>query len=76
MRTKVILILIFLILFAIVIIQNNQQVPFRLFFWHFFVPKVILIPVVFIIGFLFGLAVALAGQKPKKQAAPPSAAPF
>ncbi len=78
MRTKVILFLVFLILFAIIIVQNNQDIPFKIFFWNMIVPKVILVPLLFALGFLFGLAVCLSSRrkKPRKsEPAPPAPAP-
>jgi len=66
MKTKVILLLVFLTLFAVIIIQNNQNIPFRVFLWSFDLPKVILVPLLFVLGFLFGFAVALAGSRSRK----------
>jgi len=66
MKTKIILLLVFLTLFAVIIVQNTQNIPFRVFFWSFDLPKVILVPLLFVLGFLFGFAVALAGSKSKK----------
>jgi uncharacterized integral membrane protein len=72
MKTKLILILIFLVLFAVITIQNNESVPFRVFFWSFDLPKVILVPALFVLGLLFGLTAALVGRGKKKPApAPP-----
>lgn len=77
MRTKVILILVFLALFAIIIIQNNQDIPFRIYFWNLIVPKVILVPLLFVLGFLVGLAAGLSGRrkKPGKPEPAPAAEP-
>lgn len=75
MKTKVILLLAFLFLFTVIIVQNNQNIPFRIFFWSFDVPKVILIPLLFALGFLFGFSVALAGRKPRMNKAAPTSGP-
>jgi uncharacterized integral membrane protein len=75
MKTKVILLLIFLVLFAIIIIQNNQQVLLRAYFWSFTMPVVILVPVVFVLGFLFGLAVCLSARKKKSKKPEPAESP-
>jgi uncharacterized integral membrane protein len=77
MRTKVILFLVFLVLFAVIIVQNNQNIPFRIFFWDLVVPKIILVPLLFFLGFLFGLAVGLSGgrKKPKSGGPAPGPAP-
>lgn len=71
MKTKLLLLLIFLVLFAVIIIQNNESVPFRVFFWSFDLPKIILVPALFVLGFLFGLTAALVGRGKKKAAPPP-----
>jgi len=74
MKTKVILVLVFLGLMMVMIVQNNEDIPFRVFFWGFGIPKVILLPLVFALGFLFGFSVALAGRKHKpEKTAPPDA---
>ena len=71
MKTKIILILVFLGLLTVMIIQNNEDIPFQVFFWGFRIPKVILVPLVFALGFLFGFSVALAGRKRKSDHAAP-----
>ncbi len=75
MRTKVILLLIFLVLFAIIIVQNNQEVRFRVYFWSFTMPVVIVVPLLFFLGFLFGLAVCLSARKPKTKKTEPIGSP-
>lgn len=71
MKTKLILLLVFLVLFAVIIIQNNDSVPFRVLFWSFILPKVILVPAVFVLGLLFGLTAFLAGRRTRKPSPPP-----
>jgi len=66
MKTKVILLLVFLTLFAVIIIQNNQNIPFRVFLWSFDLPKVILVPLLVGLGFLFAFSVAMAGSRSRK----------
>ncbi|OGD24780.1 MAG: hypothetical protein A2Y56_02510 [Candidatus Aminicenantes bacterium RBG_13_63_10] len=74
MKTKIVLLLVFLGLLTVMIVQNNQNIPFRVFFWSFDIPKVILVPFVFALGFLIGFSVALAGRKHKpEETAPPDA---
>jgi uncharacterized integral membrane protein len=75
MKGKVIFILTFLCLFTIIVVQNNQNIPFRILFWSFDVPKVILIPLLFVLGFLFGFSVAWAGRKPRTNKAAPTPGP-
>ncbi len=75
MKTKVILVLVFLALFAVIIIQNNQDIPFKIYFWNLIVPKVILVPLLFVMGFLVGLAAGLSGRRKKPGKPEPVPAP-
>ncbi len=59
MKVKWILALIFLGLLVILLFQNQQVVSYRVFFWEISISQVLLVPVVLLVGFLFGLAVKL-----------------
>jgi len=59
MKAKWIVVLIFLGLFVLLLFQNQQVVSYRVFFWEISISQVLLVPVVLLIGFLFGLAVRL-----------------
>jgi|GEM_PF-1464963 len=59
MKAKWIVGLVFLGLLVILLFQNQQAVTYRVFFWEISISQVLLVPVVLLIGFLFGLAVRL-----------------
>ena len=63
MKTKILLVLILLILLVIILVQNTQEVVFRIFFWKISMSQVILVPLAVVIGFLFGYFIAKGGMK-------------
>ncbi len=63
MKTKILIVLVLLILLAIILVQNTQEVVFRIFFWKISMSQVILVPLAVIIGFLFGFFIAKGGMK-------------
>ena len=63
MKTKILIVLILLILLAIVLVQNTQEVVFRIFFWKIAMSQVILVPLAVVVGFLFGYFIAKGGMK-------------
>ena len=63
MKSKILLVLILLVLLAIILIQNTQEVVFRIFFWRIAMSQVILVPMAVVIGFLFGYFIAKGGMK-------------
>jgi uncharacterized integral membrane protein len=63
MKTKILIVLILLILLAIVLFQNTQEVVFRIFFWKIAMSQVILVPLAVVVGFLFGYFIAKGGMK-------------
>ncbi len=63
MKPKILLVLILLVLLAIILIQNTQEVEFRIFFWKIAMSRVILVPLAVVIGFLFGYFIAKGGMK-------------
>jgi uncharacterized integral membrane protein len=63
MKTKVLIVLVLLILLAIVLFQNTQEVVYRIFFWKIAMSQVILVPLAVIVGFLFGYFIAKGGMK-------------
>jgi len=62
-KTKILIVLVLLILLAIILVQNTQEVVFRIFFWKISMSQVILVPLAVIIGFLFGFFIAKGGMK-------------
>jgi len=57
-KTKWIIILIVIILFGILLIQNRQVVDFRLYFWKVSISQVILVPMLLLIGLVTGFLLA------------------
>jgi uncharacterized integral membrane protein len=63
---KVIVGLVIGLLFLIFLFQNMEEVTLRLYFWQISMPKIILIPLAILVGFVAGFAVAkLTGKPPK-----------
>ena len=60
MKPKVIAILIIVVLFVIVLLQNTQVVSLRLLFWTISMSRIIIFPLVMLIGFVVGF---FAGKK-------------
>lgn len=67
MKAKTIIILILIILFAIILIQNTQIVTVQLFFWKLSMSRIILISLLMLVGFIIGFLVAKVGKKRLKQ---------
>jgi len=63
MKTKILIVLVLLILLIIVLVQNTQEVVFRIFVWKISMSQMILVPLAVIIGFLFGYFIAKGGMK-------------
>ncbi|MFQ6108787.1 MAG: LapA family protein [Candidatus Aminicenantales bacterium] len=63
MKAKTIIILILIILFAIILLQNTQVVTLQLFFWKLTMSRIIVILLFTLIGFVIGF---LVGRKSKK----------
>ena len=57
MKPKVIGVLIIGVLFLIVLLQNTQVVSMRLLFWEISMSRIILLPLVVLIGFVIGFFV-------------------
>ena len=65
MKTKLLIAAVLLVLLAILLIQNTQEVTFRMFFWKISMSQMILVPLAVLVGFLFGYFVGLTGRKKK-----------
>ena len=65
MKTKLLIAAVLLVLLAILLIQNTQEVTFRMFFWKISMSQMILVPLAVLVGFLFGFFVAKLGNKKK-----------
>ncbi|MFC1515090.1 LapA family protein [Candidatus Omnitrophota bacterium] len=62
MKPKVIGALVLGILFLIILLQNTQVVSMRLLFWEISMSRIILFPLVLLVGFVIGFFV---GRKPR-----------
>jgi uncharacterized integral membrane protein len=77
---KVIAGLVIGVLFLIFLFQNMEDVPLEFYFWQRSMPKIILISLAILIGFVAGFVVAKMKGRPRKpqppkdaQVPPPSA---
>jgi len=65
---KIIAIIVVFVLFLIFLFQNTSVVTLRLYFWEVSMSQIILIPLVLLVGFAIGFAVAkLTGRKKQGQ---------
>jgi uncharacterized integral membrane protein len=60
MKPMTIVILVIVVLFVIILIQNTQVVTLRLLFWKLGMSQIILVPLTMLIGFIIGYLVAKA----------------
>jgi len=68
MQLKNIVVLIIVVSFLIVILQNTQIVTLRLFFWKISMSRIILLVLTLLIGFALGYAVAgISAGRPKEK---------
>ena len=63
MKTKTIIILVLIALFLIILIQNTQVVEVQIFFWKMAMSRIIIIPLLLIMGFVIGYLVATGRKK-------------
>jgi uncharacterized integral membrane protein len=54
MKTKILIVAVLLVLLAIILFQNTQEVVFRIYFWKISMSQVILVPLAVLIGVFFG----------------------
>jgi len=62
-KTKTIIILVLIALFLIILIQNTQVVEVQIFFWKMAMSRIIMIPLLLIMGFVIGYLVATGRKK-------------
>ncbi len=75
MKARTIVILVLVVLAAVLVIQNSQLTPLRLFFWGIYAPQFILIGLVFFLGFGVGYLAGRRGRKERKASAVPPPPP-
>ncbi len=68
MNTKQVIIAIIVLLALILLLQNTQVVTINLFFWQISMSRIILIPLIFVLGFIVGFMVDYHRQKKKSEA--------
>ena len=66
MKTKTVLILVLIALFAILLIQNSGSADLKFYFWNVSGPLFILVFLVFCFGFLAGFLTAKTGRREDK----------
>ena len=65
MKPKTIFIIVILLLFGIIIIQNTEIAGFQLYFWKVEMSRAILLPIIFVAGLIIGLFGCLIMTKKK-----------
>ncbi len=64
-KPKTIVLLVLIVLFLVILLQNMSPVTLRLLFWRIEAPQIILIPVTMLLGFVIGYMVAKMTGKGK-----------
>ncbi len=59
MKPKTIIILILLILCLVILIQNTEVVTLKVFLWSISMSRILLIPILIVIGFVIGYLAAV-----------------
>ena len=65
MKPKTIFIIVILLLFGIIIIQNTEMAGFQFYFWKVEMSRAILLPIIFIAGLIIGFLSRLIITKKK-----------
>jgi uncharacterized integral membrane protein len=65
MKAKLLIVAVLLVLIVILLVQNTQEVIFRVFFWQISMSQIILVPLAVLVGFLFGYFAAKMGREKK-----------
>jgi uncharacterized integral membrane protein len=63
MKTKLLIAAVLLVLIVVLLIQNTQEVVYRIYFWQISMSQMILVPLAVLVGFLFGYFIAKTGKK-------------
>jgi len=58
MNAKIVIILVLIILFSVILIQNTEIVTFHLLFWKIGMSRIIMISFMLLVGFVIGFIVA------------------
>jgi len=65
MKPKIVALIALVVLLMILIIQNTQEVVFRIFFWRIAMSQIIFVPLAVFIGFFLGYAIGRSDRKRK-----------
>lgn len=65
MKTKILIVSVLLVLIIILLVQNTQEVIFRIYFWKISMSQMVLVPLAVLVGFLFGYFIARMANKKK-----------
>ncbi|KPL19609.1 MAG: hypothetical protein AMJ92_02310 [candidate division Zixibacteria bacterium SM23_81] len=63
MKPKTVIIVLLLLLSLVILIQNTEVVTLRVLFWHVSMSRILLIPLLMIVGFAVGYLVAALRRK-------------
>jgi len=66
MKPKITALIILLALLLVLIIQNAQDVIFRILFWRISMPQIIFVPLAVVLGFFLGYFVGRSDRKRKR----------
>ena len=66
MKPKAIVVTVLIVLCLIVLLQNTQVVTMRFFFWEVSVSRILLLPLLIIVGFIIGYVTAKLEKKSGK----------
>jgi uncharacterized integral membrane protein len=64
MKPKTIILLILLLLCLVLLIQNTEVVTLQVFFWQITLSRILLIPILIVIGFVIGYLAAALRKRP------------
>ena len=70
MKAKTIVVLVLVVMFLILLIQNTEVVEFSFYFWELSMSGIIFLPGILITGFIIGYLTAVIRTKKKKSANP------
>jgi uncharacterized integral membrane protein len=67
MKPKTIILLILLLLCLVLLSQNTEVVTLQVFFWSITMSRILLIPLLILMGFIIGYLAALLRKQPGTQ---------
>jgi uncharacterized integral membrane protein len=67
MKAKIIALIVLVVLLVILMLQNTQEVIFRIFFWRISMSQLILVPLAVLVGFFLGYALGRIERRRQPQ---------